>query len=180
MTVKQIYLAGGCFWGTEKFLSLLVGVESTEVGYANGNREQVTYQEVCTGTTEHAEAVKVTYDPEVLPLKELLETFLQTIDPTIKNQQGNDKGTQYRTGIYSLPQDYEEQKEVVAQVLQEEQKKYSSPVLVENLPLANFCSAEEYHQKYLEKNPTGYCHLNFADLAQVLSTQNKKSEQRVK
>ncbi|RIY34202.1 peptide-methionine (S)-S-oxide reductase MsrA [Psittacicella gerlachiana] len=180
MAKKEIYLAGGCFWGTEKFLKSLLGVEATEVGFANGNQEQVSYKEVCTGTTAHVEAVKVTYDNQVLPLEELLEAFLQTIDPTLENQQGNDKGTQYRTGIYSLASDFADQKELIAKVLENEQLKYQAKIVVENLPLNNYCSAEEYHQKYLDKNPGGYCHLNFNDLSSVIETQNKKSQTRLK
>ncbi|MFC6277283.1 peptide-methionine (S)-S-oxide reductase MsrA [Psittacicella hinzii] len=179
MATKEIYLAGGCFWGTERYLQKLVGVISTEVGYANGNSAQVDYKTVCTGTTNHVETVKVVYDPEVLPLNELLTTFLATIDPTSLNQQGNDKGTQYRTGIYSLAADYEQNQPVVAKALAQEQTKYQDPLVVENLELANYCSAEEYHQNYLVKNPQGYCHLVLDDFTELLNAQNAKSQARL-
>ncbi|RIY33502.1 peptide-methionine (S)-S-oxide reductase [Psittacicella hinzii] len=180
MSEKVIYLAGGCFWGTEKFLQSLIGVEATEVGYANGNRDGVSYKEVCTGTTAHVEAVKVVYNPAVISLEELLSAFLKTIDPTAVNQQGNDVGTQYRTGIYSLPEDFAQQQEVINTLLAKEQQKYSQPIVVENIPLNNYTSAEEYHQKYLDKNPTGYCHLNFIDLRPILEEQNKVARERLK
>ena len=154
--MAEIYLAGGCFWGTEKFLSLIRGVLDTEVGYANGITEAPTYKQVCTGETGHAETVKVVYDPKVLPLPLLLNTFFAAIDPTSLNRQGADVGTQYRTGVYYVdPAD----KEVIERELAKLQEKYDRPVVVEALPLANFYTAEDYHQKYLDKFPQGYCHI---------------------
>lgn len=152
---KTIIVAGGCFWGTEKFLQYIKGVVSTEVGYANGGKPHPTYKEVCNGAG-HAEAVKVTYDPQKISLEYLLTTFYQSIDPTLKNRQGNDVGVQYRTGVY-----YEnnEDKAIIAKTLSALQTKYKTPIAVENLPLEAFYSAEEYHQKYLDKNPAGYCHI---------------------
>ncbi|WP_010167377.1 peptide-methionine (S)-S-oxide reductase MsrA [Candidatus Epulonipiscium viviparus] len=155
--MKKIYLAGGCFWGLEKFLNFIDGVTATTVGFANGNVESPTYKEVCTDATGFVEAVEVEYDPDKIDLDFLLQTFFAAIDPTSLNKQGNDEGTQYRTGVYYVdPAD----EPVVAAALAELQAKYATPVVVENLPLQNYYLAEEYHQKYLEKNPGGHCHIS--------------------
>ena len=154
--MATIYLAGGCFWGLEKYMSLVNGVVATDVGYANGTTDAPTYKEVCTGRTGHAETVRVDYDPEVAPLAFLLELYYQAIDPLALNRQGNDVGTQYRSGIYYTdPADAP----VVERSLQALQEQYDRPVAIETGPLTNFTSAEEYHQDYLEKNPGGYCHI---------------------
>lgn len=153
---KKIYLAGGCFWGTEHYLKQIRGVTATQVGYANGNRPNPSYEEVCTGTTHAAETVMVTYDPAVLPLKRLLNIYFKAIDPTSLNQQGPDRGTQYRTGIYYVD---DADLPLILQVMEAQQRFYSDLIEVEVLPLANFYLAEEYHQDYLVKNPQGYCHL---------------------
>jgi peptide methionine sulfoxide reductase msrA/msrB len=153
---KEIYLAGGCFWGTEKYLSLIRGVTDTAVGYANGKTENPTYQQVCHNDTGHAETVRVTYDPMVLSLEKLLEVYYRAIDPTSVNRQGNDVGTQYRTGIYFTdPSD----RAVIDASVEKLQTKYKAPVAIEVGPVENFYPAEEYHQKYLDKNPGGYCHI---------------------
>lgn len=157
MNTQTIYLAGGCFWGTEHFLGLLHGVEQTEVGYANSNVPNPTYREVCTGRTGAAETVKVVYDPEEISLPFLLSLYYETIDPTSLNKQGNDRGTQYRTGIYYTTPD---QKPLIEKSLQNLQKEYSKPLAIEVGPIENFYPAEEYHQDYLDKNPGGYCHIN--------------------
>ncbi|MGL4388045.1 MAG: peptide-methionine (S)-S-oxide reductase MsrA [Brevinema sp.] len=156
---KFITVAGGCFWGTEKFLSYINGVLSTETGYCNGNSPSTSYQEVCNGSG-HVEAVRVEYDPTRITLAFLLKIFYQSIDPTLLNRQGNDKGIQYRTGVY-----YENLDEVtiIEASLKELQDSYNQPIMVECLPLKDYVSAEEYHQKYLDKNPTGYCHLGVHD-----------------
>lgn len=153
---KKIYLAGGCFWGTEHYLKQIRGVTATQVGYANGNRPNPSYEEVCTGSTHAAETVMVTYDPAVLPLKRLLNIYFKAIDPTSLNQQGPDRGTQYRTGIYYID---DADLPLIQQVMEAQQRLYSDLIEVEVLPLANFYLAEEYHQDYLVKNPQGYCHL---------------------
>jgi methionine-S-sulfoxide reductase len=153
---KEIYLAGGCFWGVEKYLALLEGVISTEVGYANGYTENPTYEEVCTGSTGFAEVVRVIYDDAIISPDILLDRFYNIIDPTTKNRQGPDIGSQYRTGVYhSNPAD----SAVIARSLNDLQKNCAAPIVTENLPLDNYYKAEEYHQKYLEKNPGGYCHI---------------------
>ena len=159
MTTKEIYLAGGCFWGAEHYLKQIRGVVFTETGYANGNTENPTYKEVYTDTTGYAETVRVEYDPEVLPLKLLVELYFKAIDPLSVNKQGEDEGTRYRTGIYySDPDDLPVIKEVFNQV----RDSLDAPLAVEVEPLRNFYRAEEYHQDYLVKNPDGYCHLPVA------------------
>jgi methionine-S-sulfoxide reductase len=152
----EIYLAGGCFWGMEKYLQSLRGVMSTEVGYANGNKLNPTYEEVCRHNTGHAETVRVEYDPQVIPLRFLLDIYFQAIDPTSVNRQGPDIGTQYRTGIYYVN---DADRPVIDKSISELAKKYAEPIAIEVKPLENFSRAEEYHQKYLDKNPGGYCHI---------------------
>ncbi len=154
--MSEIYLAGGCFWGAEKYLSLLPGVLETQVGYANGGTEHPTYEEVCHNGTGHAEAVKVQYDPAQIALGALLDRFYEVIDPVVVNRQGGDVGYQYRTGIYYV--DAAVQAEIAASIAKL-QERCAAPVAVEVLPLENYYPAEEYHQKYLDKNPGGYCHI---------------------
>ncbi len=155
-TMKEIYLAGGCFWGTEHYFKQVEGVASTEVGYANGVTQSPTYEEVCTGRTRFAETVRVSYDPSVVSLDFLLDLYFMAIDPTALNRQGHDQGTQYRTGVY-----YTDKADLPAirRVMEAQQRKHAEPIVVEVEPLKNFHAAEEYHQDYLDKNPSGYCHL---------------------
>ncbi len=154
--MKEIYLAGGCFWGLEKYLSLLPGVVDTEVGYANGKTENPSYEDVCRRGTGHAETVKVVYDPDKISLGHILFMFFDVIDPTSLNRQGNDIGTQYRTGIYYADKaDFP----VIEKAMENLKGKYSKPIAVEVKPLENYYSAEGYHQEYLDKNPDGYCHI---------------------
>lgn len=154
--VKEIYFAGGCFWGTEHYFKQIDGVVDTEVGYANGHTENPTYQDVCTDKTGFAETVHVTYDPSKVSLQFLLELYFKAIDPTSINQQGHDHGTQYRTGVYYVDQ---EDEPIISKAFEEELMQIYGKLAVENLPLKNFYTAEEYHQDYLDKNPDGYCHL---------------------
>ena len=154
---REIYLAGGCFWGCQKYFDLIDGVESTSVGYANGPTANPSYEEV-KRHAGHAETVRVVYDPARLPLRVLLEKFFQVIDPTSVNRQGNDVGIQYRTGIYYTdPTDAEITEDCLAKLAEQ----YTAPLAVELRKLENYYPAEEYHQKYLEKNPGGYCHISF-------------------
>ena len=153
--MKTIYLAGGCFWGLQKFFDQFTGVVETEVGYANGPDKAPSYQEVCADSG-HAETVRVVYDESVLPLEKLLDYYFMVIDPLSVNRQGNDVGVQYRTGIYYVD---EGQLPEIRGVYDRAQAKAGAPLAVEVAPLENFFSAEEYHQKYLEKNPNGYCHI---------------------
>lgn len=154
--LKEIYLAGGCFWGTEHYFKQIDGVVDTEVGYANGTTENPTYKDVCTDKTGFAETVHVTYNPDKVSLKFLLEMYFRAIDPTSINRQGHDTGTQYRTGVYYTDSTDEA---TISKVFDEEQKHIQGKIVVENLPLKNFYKAEDYHQDYLDKNPDGYCHL---------------------
>ena len=160
--MKTIYLAGGCFWGTQKFFDQFDGVVRTEVGYANGPDSAPTYQDVCR-SSGHAETVLIEFDEERVSLAELLRYYFMVIDPVSVNKQGHDVGIQYRTGIYytdpgMLP--------VIREICDEEAEKIGAPLAVEVGPLVNFFPAEEYHQKYLDKNPGGYCHIpaSFMDL----------------
>lgn len=154
--VATIYLAGGCFWGVEKYMASVHGVIDAEAGYANGTTDSPTYRDVTTGRTGYTETVKVVYDPEIAPLPFLLDLFYEAIDPTSLNRQGNDRGTQYRSGIYySDPADGP----VIERSLARLQERYTKPVVVEAEPLTSYTSAEEYHQDYLDKTPGGYCHI---------------------
>jgi peptide methionine sulfoxide reductase msrA/msrB len=173
--VKQIFLAGGCFWGVEHFLARIPGVLETEAGYANGAKEDPTYQEVCSGDAGFAEAVKVVYDATRLGLSEILSLYYEIVDPMSLNRQGNDRGVQYRTGVYwTDPKD----EGVVEKSLQELQASLPRPVRIESGPLKNFCRAEDYHQKYLEKNPGGYCHIpkRYFELAERHSPESRERE----
>ena len=152
--MKTIYLAGGCFWGMQRFLDQFPGVLRTQVGYANGPGH-ASYEEVCR-SSGHAETVRVDFDEAILEPGALLDFYFMAIDPLSVNRQGNDRGVQYRTGIY-----YDDRSllPAVRAAFDREQAKYSSPLAVELKPLEGFWPAEEYHQKYLEKNPGGYCHI---------------------
>ena len=154
---QVIYLAGGCFWGVEAFISRLKGVNNTEVGYANGRDLAPTYEKVCTGKTGHAETVKATYNPKIISLEEILENFFKIIDPYSRNRQGADIGTQYRTGIYWQE---DSQRDTVINFLREKQKLSAKRIVVEARAISSFYPAEAYHQKYLERNPQGYCHVD--------------------
>ena len=153
--MKSIYLAGGCFWGLQKYFDQFDGVLSTEVGYANGPDRAPSYEEVCADSG-HAETVRVSYDETRTDLKSLLERYFLVIDPLSVNRQGPDSGIQYRTGIFYTE---ESQLNVIRPVYDREQKKAGAPLAVVVEPLRNFFPAEEYHQKYLEKNPGGFCHI---------------------
>lgn len=170
---KEIYLAGGCFWGTEELVRLINGVVSTEVGYANGNTENPSYEDVCYKNTGHAETVHIIYEPSVLSLELVLDLYFQSIDPTSVNRQGNDTGTQYRTGIYytdqnDLPLIQKQIKKLAAQ--------YTKPIAIEVMSLQNFYAAEEYHQAYLIKNPYGYCHIPRQLFAKALKANSGEKE----
>lgn len=154
---KIIYFAGGCFWGVQAYFQRIEGVVSTRVGYANGNTEHPSYEDVCHHNTGHAETVEVHYDDDILNLNKLMKYFFRIIDATSLNQQGNDVGVQYRTGVYFV--DLADEK-IIAEALAMEQHKYTQPIVVENLPLQQFYLAEDYHQDYLNHHPQGYCHID--------------------
>lgn len=162
--MKEIYLAGGCFWGVERFIKNIRGVIKTQVGYANGKTENPSYEDVCRRNTGHAETVQVLFDQTVLPLSFLLFLFFEIIDPTLLNRQGGDEGTQYRTGIYYVD---ESDAAIIGQSLQTLQTWYGKPILIEHGKLINFYAAEEYHQDYLAKNAGGYCHVSLRKIRQA-------------
>ncbi len=153
--MKEIYLAGGCFWGMQKFIDQFAGVSETEVGYANGPDKAPSYEDVCR-SSGHAETVKVVYDPDRISLRALLDYYFMVIDPVSVNRQGHDTGIQYRTGIFYTD---EADLPVILEKAAEVEKTVGQALAVVIEPLRNFFSAEEYHQKYLEKNPDGYCHI---------------------
>ena len=167
---NEIYLAGGCFWGVEYYFSLVNGVTFTEVGYINGHTKNPTYREVCDGDTGYAEAVKILYDPAIISLQYILELFYKIIDPTLINRQGYDIGTQYRTGIYYTS---DEQRAVAEKSLHDLQVAYVEPIVVELLPVVEYYAAEDYHQKYLHKNPQGYCHISSAKFNYARQAQDR-------
>ena len=154
--MREIYLAGGCFWGTQKFFDQFEGIIETEVGYANGKFLNPTYVQVCREDTGHAETVRIRYDEQIISLTEILAKYFLTIDPLSVNRQGGDVGEQYRTGIY-----YEDETLLpeIEEAVRKETNKVGQPLAVEVRRLENFSPAEEYHQKYLDKNPGGYCHI---------------------
>jgi len=162
--MRTIYLAGGCYWGVEKYVSNIPGVMETEVGFANGDTLHPTYQQVRWENTGHAETVRVVYDAAVLPLDKLLRLFFRIIDPVSVDRQGEDEGHQYRTGVYFEAQ---EDADVIRAELEKLEKQVGQKLAVECLRLEHFFPAEEYHQKYLDKNPAGYCHVPWAAIHAV-------------
>lgn len=158
--LKEIYLAGGCYWGVDAFMARVYGVAYTEVGFANGydDEERPTYEEVCKNDTGHAEVVHLKYDNTKTDLEKILTEFFSIINPTSLNKQGEDEGSQYRTGIYYT---HKNDDNIILEFIDKEQDKYTEAILVEVLPLRNYTPAEEGHQDYLEKNPEGYCHIKF-------------------
>lgn len=166
---KEIYLAGGCFWGTEKYLSNIQGIMETEVGYANGNTANPTYEQVCRHNSGHAETVRVVYDPSKIRLAFILDLYYDVINPTSINKQGGDIGTQYRTGIYYVD---EHDLPIIKESIAKLQTKYEKAIAIEVKPLENYYIAEEYHQKYLDKNPTGYCHINPSKFLDALAVKD--------
>jgi peptide-methionine (S)-S-oxide reductase len=155
--IETITLGGGCFWCTEAVYVGVRGVTDVQSGYSNGQAERPSYEQVCTGRTGHNEVVKLEFDPALVSLRQILEIFFVIHDPTTLNSQGNDHGTQYRSGVYYSS---EEQRQVAQSLIDEirHQKLFGRPIVTEVLPLANYWPAEEYHQDYFAKNPNqGYC-----------------------
>lgn len=159
--LKDIYLAGGCYWGVDAYMARIRGVYSTEVGFANGNTLTPTYEDVCKRNTGHAEVVHIKYDETEIPLMRLINEFFVIINPYSVNKQGEDEGTQYRTGIYYTN---EEDKKVIDEFIKAKQQYQDKKIMVEVLPLDNYYPAHEEHQDYLEKNEDGYCHINIDSL----------------
>jgi len=154
--MSVIYLAGGCFWGVQKYFDQFEGIIKTTVGYANGRTENPKYEDVKAGKTGHVETVKIEYDESLRSLNQILDDYYRIIEPTSLNKQGEDEGISYRTGIYYVEKT---DLETIQSKYNEIQKKYDSPLAVEVEPMKNFFNAEEYHQKYLDKNPGAYCHI---------------------
>lgn len=178
--LEDIYLAGGCFWGLEAYMTRVYGVYDVTSGYANGDTENPKYEDLIYKNSGHAETVHVRYDPKRVDIETLLAYYLKVVDPTSMNKQGNDRGTQYRSGIY-----YTNEKDLAAiqAVLDKEQVKYESPIVIEVEPLDHYYLAEEYHQDYLEKNPNGYCHIDLNDVTEVIINSKdyvKPSDEEIK
>ena len=159
--MKRIYVGAGCFWGTQEYFRRLKGVENTEVGYGQGRKVSPTYQEVCRGDTGHAELVLVDFDEHIISLDKIVDHFMRIVDPTSLNKQGNDIGVQYRCGLYSENQ---ADIQILQSYVNSYQVHYDKPLVVEVEVLRNFYPAEDYHQDYLVKNPTGYCHVDFSKI----------------
>ena len=156
--MKEIYLAGGCFWGVQGYFDQLAGIKATQVGYANGRMKETNYH--ILSLTDHAETLHLSYDPAIISLQEILKHYFRIIDPFSVNKQGNDYGRQYRTGIYFVNQD--DEATIMAEVQAVSQANSGRRVAVEVEPLNHFILAEEYHQDYLKKNPNGYCHIDLS------------------
>lgn len=178
--LKTIYLAGGCFWGLEAYMEKIYGIADAVSGYANGKTSKPSYEDVIYKNTGHAETVKVSYDPSRIDLIKIIDYYLKVVDPTSLNRQGNDRGTQYRSGIYFVD---ESEKELINQRLNKEESKYNQKIVVEVMKLDNFYEAEEYHQDYLKKNPNGYCHIDLNKADEVIidvSKYPKPSDEELK
>jgi peptide-methionine (S)-S-oxide reductase len=174
---EQATLAGGCFWCLEAVYDQLRGVENVDSGYAGGRRPNPTYEQVCTGTTGHAEVVQITYDPNEIGYRDLLDIFFTIHDPTTLNRQGGDVGTQYRSAIYYHD---DEQKRIAEEALRELEadRTWDDPIVTEIAPLTEFYPAEPYHKDYFERNPTqGYCN---AVIAPKVSKARKQFMDRLK
>lgn len=171
---KVIYLAGGCFWGLEAYMKRIPGVLAVTSGYANGNTANPSYEEVCQNNTGHAETVKVEYDNNSISLRHLLIYYMRVIDPTSLNKQGNDVGTQYRTGIFYVDLD---DLPIIEEFLRGETLKYNKKLRIQVEPLTEFYVAEEYHQDYLDKNPNGYCHIDMTKVQEpIIDEDNYKAK----
>lgn len=178
--LEDLYLAGGCFWGLEAYMTRVYGVYEVTSGYANGDTENPKYEDLIYKNSGHAETVHVQYDPERVDIETLLAYYLKVVDPTSMNKQGNDRGTQYRSGIY-----YTDDAELVKiqDVLDKEQVKYEKAIVIEVEPLVHYYLAEDYHQDYLEKNPNGYCHIDLNEVTEVIvGTEDyvKPSDEKIK
>lgn len=168
--MEKATFGAGCFWGVEKLFGEQEGVVSTRVGYLGGTLKNPTYEQVCSGRTGHAEVVEVSFNPSVTSYEALLEIFWSYHDPTTLNRQGNDVGTQYRSSIFYHS---EEQRTIAerSKAVLEKARIFKDPIVTEIVPASDFYAAEEYHQKYLKKNPFGYCniHLQSAKIKKILA-----------
>ncbi|MBI9015132.1 MAG: peptide-methionine (R)-S-oxide reductase MsrB [Clostridiales bacterium] len=176
-SLEDLYLAGGCFWGLEAYMTRVYGVYDVTSGYANGSTENPSYEDLIYNNSGHAETVHVRYDPALVSIKELLAYYFKVVDPTSLNQQGNDRGVQYRTGIFYTN---ETEKSIVLEEINKEQMMYEDDIVVEVLPLEHYYLAEEYHQDYLDKNPNGYCHIDLNLVTEGISEYTKPSDAEIK
>lgn len=161
--MREVILAGGCFWGVEAYFKQLPGITDTDVGYADGSFKNPTYEQVCYGSG-HTEAVKITFDENVIRFEKILDHYFNIVDPTLKNRQGPDIGMQYRSGFYNLDADF---KPILKEALQAQEAHYQKPIHVEIKDNVTYDSAETYHQDYLDKNPGGYCHIALSSYKDV-------------
>lgn len=170
-----VYFAGGCFWGTQHLFKQVPGVVETVAGYANSRVEDPSYEAVCTGKTGAAETVKVLYNPLQVTLSHLLELYFKSVDPTTLDRQGNDIGTQYRTGVY-----YDNAADIplINSAIKKLQLSYKAPIVIEVEPIRNFYPAEDYHQDYLDNNPRGYCHVSPALFEEARRPQYAKPDDK--
>lgn len=155
--MKEIYIAGGCFWGVQAYFNLVKGIDFTQVGYANGNIENPKYEDLTSHKATHAETLFIIYDEKTISLQQILIHMLRFVDPVSIDRQGGDVGHQYRTGIYYTDEGDEPK---IRELFRGIEKKNNVKFAIEVEPLKNFYPAEEYHQNYLVKNPHGYCHVN--------------------
>lgn len=173
--METIYLAGGCFWGLEKYFDQFNGVKCL-VGYANSNCENPSYQYVCTGMSQAAETVKIDYDPDKISLQQILYAFFLVVDPLSINKQGNDVGSQYRSGIYYSKDD---QKRIVDGMITYLNSRLNQKSAIEVKKIENFYPAEDYHQKYLVKNPHGYCHIPLKNMRDIVLPETIKLDEAI-
>lgn len=157
--MEKIYLAGGCFWGVERYFQNVQGVTNTVVGYGNCKSDTVDYKLVCTGQTGCAETVEITYDEKIVTSLELVQYLFTIINPTTSDRQGPDKGTQYRPGVY-----FKEEVNGYHEYIESIKGMFDKDIVVEYEPINNFIKAEDYHQNYLINNPGGYCHVNISKI----------------
>jgi len=176
-SLEDLYLAGGCFWGLEAYMTRVYGVYDVTSGYANGSTENPSYEDLIYNNSGHAETVHVRYDPEKVSIEDLLAYYFKVVDPTSLNQQGNDRGVQYRTGIYY---NNETEKGIILEEVSKEQMMYEDKIVVEVLPIEHYYLAEDYHQDYLDKNPNGYCHIDLNLVTEGISKYTKPSDEEIK
>ncbi len=162
--MRQMICAGGCFWGVEAYFKQLAGITDSDVGYVDGAFKNPTYEQVCHGSG-HTEAVLLYFDETVISFEKILDHYFNIVDPTLKNRQGPDIGIQYRSGFYNLDDDLRVKLDTY---LAEKQKAYSKPFQIEIKSNVQYDSAEGYHQDYLDKNPSGYCHIHLSSYKDVL------------
>ncbi len=161
--MKKIIVAGGCFWGVEAYYERVKGITKSLVGYTDGEGKNPTYQEVCA-SSGHVESVLLEYDENIIDLRRILDHFFNIVDPTLLNRQGHDIGVQYRTALFYFS---DEDKDFIKNYFDEIKKNYKKPILTEIKPAGVFWPAEEYHQKYLDKNPNGYCHVDLDSVNKI-------------